>query len=126
MFPKKTIFALVISAWVAIGLLLVGCGGVKTSIAVVVTDYSGSPLSSAKVVSLSQPEGQPTLSGTTTKDSNKVQFKNIKAGRYNLQISAPDYQTQDINISITDGQEYTAKVYLVTGQSQPSENIQGE
>jgi hypothetical protein len=126
MFPNKSIFTLVISIWVIVGILFTGCGGVKTSITVVVTDYSGAPLASAKVVSMSQPEGQLTLSGITTQDSNKVQFKNVKAGQYTLQISSSDYETQGINIAVAEGQEYTARVYLVKGQSQPGENIQGD
>jgi uncharacterized protein YfaS (alpha-2-macroglobulin family) len=126
MFPGKSVFTMAISTCVAAGLLFAGCGGVKTSIAVVVTDYSGAPLAGAKVVSMIQPEGQSTLNGITTKDSNKVEFKNIKAGQYNIQISAPDYETQDIKVIVAEGQEFVAKVYLVKGQSQPSENIQGD
>ena len=108
-----------------VGFVISGCGSVKTSIEVVVTDYSGTPLNGAKVVSISQPEGQLKLTGSTTKGSNKVMFKGIKAGEYQIQISAADYVAQNITVAVEDGQVFAAKVFLNKIQYPPND-MQGE
>ncbi|RJO62902.1 MAG: carboxypeptidase regulatory-like domain-containing protein [Dehalococcoidia bacterium] len=109
-FHDALIIMLVMAA--TVGFMISGCGGGKTSIQVVVTDYSGIPLNGAKVVSLSQPEGQPKLTGITTKVSNKVTFKDIKMGEYQIQISAADYNAQNIKVAVEDEQVFIAKVFL--------------
>jgi len=109
-----------------VGFVLSGCGSSKTSIEVVVTDYSGIPLNGAKVVSLSQPEGQLKLTGITTKGSNKVTFKDIKTGEYQIQISAADYVSQIIDVAVESGRVFAAKVFLNKIQSPPNDDMQGE
>lgn len=114
--------ALIIMLVLAItGFMLGGCGSVNTSLEVIVTDYSGVPLNGAKVVSLSQPEGQLKLTGITTKASNKVTFKDIKAGEYQIQISAADYVSQIIDITVESEQVFGAKVFLNKIQSPPND-----
>ena len=121
---RTSLLTLVIAA--TIGFMLGGCGGSKTSLEVVITDYSGIPLNGAKVASLSQPEGQLKLTGITTKESNKITFKDIKAGGYQIQISAADYVSQIIDVAVEDGRVFAAKVFLNKIQFLPNDDMQSE
>jgi hypothetical protein len=122
----KTILKQISVVVLMVGLVLNGCGDVKTSMEVVVTDYSGAPLNNAKVVSISAPEGQIALMGVTTKGSNRVTFKDIKMGEYQLQISALGYDSQYINVTVESGRVFAAKVFLVKIQVPTNNDMQGE
>ena len=126
MFSRRTTSILALVVFLTGGLIYGGCGSAKTSLGVVVSDHSGAPVSMAKVASLSQPEGQLPLTGITSKDNNKVTFKDVKAGLYEIQISATGYDSQIISITAGEGQEFVGRVYLNPTQSASSENIQGD
>ena len=121
MFYIRTAFIIILVMAITAVFILSGCGSGKTSMEVVVTDYSGLPLNGAKVVSLSQPEGQLKLTGITTQESNKITFKDIKAGGYQIQISAADYVSQIIDVAVEDGRVFAAKVFLNKIQSPPND-----
>ena len=63
---------------------------------------SQNPISGATVTSTSQPSGQPTLSGATGPDGS-VNFPDINAGGYTLQIDKDGYLTETTTASITAG-----------------------
>ncbi len=89
--------------------LQVGCSGTQSStspavikvtgLQVIVQDSNNQPLSGAKVVSQSQPEGQLSVNGITT-ENGMTTFSGIKAGNYQLLISLAGYSPTVVNISV--------------------------
>ena len=68
-----------------------------TDFTVFVTDQNGTPLSEVKVMSDSQPDGQPKLTGITD-NGGKVTFDNIKSGGYLLFVSHSDYDSYPVTV----------------------------
>lgn len=70
-----------------------------TGLQVLVQDSNNKPLSGAKVVSQSQPDGQLNVNGITT-DNGITTFSGIKAGNYQFLITLTGYSPTVFNISV--------------------------
>lgn len=79
-----------------------------TRIEVVVTDATGGPLISARVLSIIQPEGQSVLDGTTSEAGNMLIFNPVQPGEYKILVTRPDYAPQTTTVSVGRGR--TAQV----------------
>ncbi len=82
---------------------LLGVGG---DLLISVQDLEGTVLSDATVTSISQPSGQPQLSGITNITGHVV-FSNVKAGIYVIQANKTGYDTTSHQITVIDGQTAT-------------------
>ena len=69
------------------------------------------PLSGAKVVSNTQPEGQLKVTGITG-DNGTVTFNSIKEGEYEFYVSRFDYVQQEFAASIRPGQTTETTIIL--------------
>jgi len=67
-----------------------------------VSDFGDRALQGAKIVSGTQPDGQPELSGMTDADGT-ITFENIKQGRYEFTASLADYIQMNIRVTVTGG-----------------------
>ena len=70
---------------------------------ITITDAAGKPLSGAKIVSDTQPEGQLKVTGITG-DKGITVFNRLKPGTYRFNISRFDYQGLIMEINVVAGQ----------------------
>ncbi len=87
---------------------LLGVGG---DLLISVQDLDGTVLSDATVTSISQPSGQPQLSGITN-ITGHVMFSNVKAGTYVIQANKTGYDTTSHQITVIDGQTASNAINL--------------
>jgi hypothetical protein len=111
----KKIFTLFLSLLI-IGILLTGCAKTTTAptygtLKVTVYGLDHQPLNGAKVVSNSQPDGQPKVTGLTDVNGT-VLFQNIKTGDYDFYISRFDYNQTQMDTTVRPGQTTEVPVYL--------------
>jgi hypothetical protein len=76
-----------------------------------VLDAANAPLSGAKVVSQTQPDGQLNVNGLTIQDGS-VTFTGIKPGKYEFAISRFDYNAKVAAVSLAAGQPIAINVNL--------------
>ena len=82
---------------------------------VVVTGNSGAPLSGAKVVSETQPDGQLKITGLTD-DSGNVTFTDVRPGAYRFTISRFNYEQTEVSVIVTTANtELKVKMTPVAG-----------
>ena len=111
----KKILALFLAV-LTITILLTGCAKTTAASAygtlkVTVYGLDHQPLSGAKVVSDSQPDGQLKVTGLT--DTNgTVLFQNIKTGEYDFYISRFDYNQTQMDTTVRPGQTTEVPVYM--------------
>jgi hypothetical protein len=74
-----------------------------TSIKVIVTDENNAAVSSARVLSESQPAEQNVLEGTTSQEGNMLIFNPVMPGEYQFQVSCPGYALQTTQITVQRG-----------------------
>jgi hypothetical protein len=93
----------------AIALSLLGCSQVETrsspgigDLHVLVLSPENNPVSGAKVVSNTQPDGQLKVTGLTGGDGT-VTYNDIKAGNYEFYISS-QYQQKEFAVNVVSGQ----------------------
>jgi len=83
--------------------------GVGGDLLIIVQDLEENPVSEAIVTSVSQPTGQPPLSGTTDVTGH-VAFYNVKAGSYLIQVNKTGYDIRSLPINVVDGEATTSVV----------------
>jgi hypothetical protein len=112
----------ILSAFCVTTVLLIifaaGCSGPAAgdgNLSVLVLGENGVPLSGAKVVSNTQPEGQLKVTGLTGSDGQVI-FNDIKAGDYEFYVSRFDYEQKEFKISVAAGRSTDITVNL-TGAS---------
>jgi len=71
----------------------------KGSLNIFVQDRDGAPISGADVTSISQPDGQQALNGSSD-DDGLLTFNEIKIGNYMFEISKIGYITKTMSVSI--------------------------
>jgi hypothetical protein len=76
-----------------------------------VLDAGNAPLSGAKVVSQTQPDGQLNVNGLTIQDGS-VTFTGIKPGKYEFIISRFDYNARVAIVNLSAGQPIAVNVNL--------------
>jgi hypothetical protein len=112
---KKTLgLALILGV---LGLVVAGCSTNSTntgtgSLNVLVLGTDEVPLSGAKVVSNTQPEGQLKVTGITG-DNGTVTFNSIKEGEYEFYVSRFDYEQREFTMDIEPGQVKEITITLV-------------
>ncbi len=89
------------------------------NLVIFVQDMAGNSLWGAKVVSSSQPPGQPLVSGITTQPDGKVEFDNIFVGDYRFTVSRFDYLPQDLSITVMADETATSTVKLSSAAPSP-------
>ncbi len=85
--------------------------GVGGDIIIRVQDLNGNPVSGATVASIDEPSGQPPLSGVTN-TTGHVEFSNVRAGSYVIQVNKTGHDTRTQPITVTDGQSTTTIINL--------------
>ncbi len=109
----------VLSAGVVLLLFLVmGCGSQDSgtgSLKVTVTNGGTTPVSGAKVVSGSQPDGQLKVTGITNSDGTVI-FNDIKTGTYQFYVTAAGFIQQEFEATVTSGHTAETTVYIAPEQ----------
>ena len=87
-----------------LGLVVTSCSTNSTTteagnLNVLVVDANNMPLSGAKVVSNTQPQGQLKVTGIS-EDDGTGNFNNIRSGEYEFYVSRFDYIQQEFNVSV--------------------------
>ena len=87
-----------------------GCTG-KGSLHVLVVAEDGTPLSGAKVISNTQPQGQMKVTGGTDSEG-EVTYSGIAAGEYEFYVSRFDYENQVFQVRVKAGRTTDVTVTL--------------
>jgi len=104
-----------------ISVLLTGvsCGRGNGNLKISVQDSSYNTLWGAKVVSESQPAGQLKIDGITEQEKGGAMFNNIKAGTYNIQVSAPGFAQISLDVTLSSGKTQSVTVVLYYASPPP-------
>jgi hypothetical protein len=106
----KAILAIGLFCLLFYGALAAGCAAPGTgSLHVLVVNEDNAPLSGAKVVSNTQPEGQLKVTGGTDGEGS-VTFDGIAAGEYEFYVSRFDYENQVFKVTVKA--KHTAEVTI--------------
>lgn len=84
----------------------------------IITDESGNPVVAKVFIS-----GHDKLnSWVTSNEDHGDYYRLVKGGTYNVTYSAPGYQTQTIQVTVTDNQKTVQNVVMVSNIAQPTAN----
>lgn len=109
----------ILLASIAALFLLIGtcsCARGNGNLRVAVQNTDGSPIIGAEVVSESQPVGQLKIDGITSEEAPVVVFNDIKAGKYQIQVSRYDYAPETIEVTVHSGktENIVVKLYIAS------------
>ena len=93
---------------------LTGCANSPANTAsmqFMVTDLNNTPLSGAKVISETQPDGELKLTGITD-NTGTVIFNDVNSGNYRFYISRFEYETQTVDVIAVKGQTKMVNIML--------------
>lgn len=93
------------------------------SLIFIIQDDNGNPISGAKLSSTSEPNGQHSLSGSTSSDGS-VKFNDIKSGSYTFRASKSEYVTETRIVSVKAG-ETTKITITLEKEAKDGEGILG-
>lgn len=99
---SKRLSALAVLAAALLVAVTAGCIANKADLKIMVRGPDGPPLSGAKVVSDTQPEGQLKVTGLTG-DDGFVTFSGIKAGNYDFTVSRFGYEPREVSYTVVAG-----------------------
>jgi hypothetical protein len=80
-------------------------------IKIIILDSSSQPISGVSIASITQPEGQNSLSGETGSDGT-ITFNGVKSGDYTIHVSKNGYTTLSNSAKVVAGSELVIEVTL--------------